>query len=60
MLNEDDFDKAFWRAESNLLQLAKLCGNGLKLFVAYDTCREPKSATEATMKKSRDEKAKLK
>ena len=42
------------------MQLAKLSGNGLKLFVVFDTCREPKSATEATMKKSRDAKAKLK
>ena len=46
-------NKAFWRAEKKLIDLAKRCGNGLKIFTVFDTCREAKSRTEAAMKKSR-------
>ena len=59
VLNEEDMEnKAFWKAERKLLDFSKECGNGLKLFVVYDTCREAKSTTEATMKSKRAAKAK--
>ena len=49
VINESDLDKAFWPAEMKLLQLAKRCGDGLKILVVYDICREPKSVTMKTI-----------
>ena len=60
VLNEEDMEKkAFWKAEKKLIDLAKKCGNGLKIFVVFDTCREDKKRTEASMLKSRAAQAKV-
>ena len=54
VLNESDHIKAFWNIEKKLLNLAKMCGSSLKIFVVYDVCREPKSTTEQSMIKGRE------
>ena len=54
VLNESDHAKAFWNIEEKLLNLAKMCGSSLKIFVVYDVCREPKSTTEQSMIKGRE------
>ena len=51
ILNEIDSKYAIWNIEEELIKLAKLCGQPLKIFVIFDVCREPISATLESMRK---------
>ena len=54
VLNENNIDKAFWDAESKLMNLAERCGNALKVLVVYDICRQHIQITREHILKFQD------